>query len=81
METVYKHHEHIKTELKTKVKEKALTEQKVAVFKKNKKVVEPPKTVIKEDQFLYDNNNISYCYCNKGPFGDMVGCENPFCEK
>jgi len=31
------------------------------------------------NQFMYDIKEPAYCYCNKGSFGEMVMCENPFC--
>jgi hypothetical protein len=28
-----------------------------------------------------DPNEPKYCYCQRGSYGDMVGCDNPKCEK
>lgn len=30
---------------------------------------------------MYDPNELKYCYCLQGSFGEMVCCENPYCEK
>ena len=26
-----------------------------------------------------DDQDTKYCYCQKGQYGDMVGCDNPSC--
>jgi len=28
-----------------------------------------------------DKNEPKYCYCNGYSYGDMISCDNPFCEK
>ena len=81
METVYEHYDIIRTDLKKKIKERPPDEQGMNISKKKKKTIEPTKIPTKEDQFLYDANDVKYCYCNRGSFGEMVGCENPYCEK
>ena len=53
----------------------------IATKKKKKPIENMIKTIIKQEQFLYDNINPRYCYCLGGGYGEMVGCENNFCEK
>lgn len=55
----------------------------MAATKKKKKPVETtiPKSIPKQEQFLYDNVNPRYCYCGGTGYGEMVGCESTFCEK
>ena len=38
-------------------------------------------TINTNTQFMYDAKEPNYCYCGRGSFGEMVMCENPFCEK
>ena len=75
-------YELIKTDLKNKIRDKPAEDQGLNVSKKKKKPVEsvnkpPPK----QEQFLYDSTNLKYCYCMQGSYGEMVCCENEYCEK
>ena len=79
---VRENYELIKTDLKNKLKDKPQEDQGLNLQKKKKKPMEslnkpPPK----QEQFLYDPNDLKYCYCMQGSFGEMVGCENHYCEK
>lgn len=71
--------------MKAKIKEnKPADEQNQPIQKKKKpKQGDNPNNKQKQqqEQFLYDANDIKYCYCNRGSFGEMVGCEHPYCEK
>ena len=69
METVYEHYDIIRTDLKKKIKERPPDEQGMNISKKKKKTIEPTKIQTNEDQFLYDVNDVKYCYCNRGSFG------------
>lgn len=83
LDVIASSYEMVKTDLKTKLKEKPSEDQKVSQTKKQKKpVVEMGnKQGVKNDQFLYDNANPKYCYCVGGSYGEMIGCESTFCEK
>jgi len=36
----------------------------------------------KKEDFYYDlSKEPQYCYCGRTSFGEMVGCENPYCER
>lgn len=36
----------------------------------------------KKEDFYYDfSKDPQYCYCGRHSFGQMVACENPFCER
>lgn len=35
----------------------------------------------KKYDFFYDPKEPQYCYCGGASFGEMVACENPYCEK
>ena len=35
----------------------------------------------KKDDFYYDVKEYQYCYCEKNSYGEMVACENPYCER
>lgn len=39
------------------------------------------KSAPKQEQFMYDSANPKYCYCVGTGYGEMVGCENNYCEK
>lgn len=74
--------ESIRNDLKAKVKDKPSDEQAPTFPKKKKKTIDTAnKPPPKQEQFLYDLNDPKYCSCNGGSFGEMVGCENPYCER
>ena len=67
-------------ELKNKYKDRP--EEEILKRKKMKldasKMAQPNK---KED-FYYDfSKDPQYCYCGRHSFGEMVACENPYCER
>jgi hypothetical protein len=36
----------------------------------------------KKEDFYFDlSKEPQYCYCGRTSFGEMVGCENPYCER
>lgn len=32
-------------------------------------------------EIIYDLKEPTYCYCERASFGEMVMCENPYCER
>lgn len=34
-----------------------------------------------DKEWLYDRTEAKYCYCGSGSHGEMVECEDPFCER
>ncbi len=38
-------------------------------------------TTTKKQDFYYDANEPIYCYCGQIGHGEMVACENPYCER
>lgn len=66
------------SELKNKNKEK--TEEEL--MKRKKMKMDATKTnPLKKEDFFYDNKETQYCYCGGASFGEMVACENPYCER
>lgn len=53
----------------------------MAKKKKVKPVENITKAPPKQEQFSYSLADPKYCYCLRGSFGEMVGCENPYCER
>ena len=39
------------------------------------------KKSVKRGEWEYDPNEPKYCYCNRPSFGEMVMCDNTFCER
>lgn len=35
----------------------------------------------KKEDFLYDAKEDKFCYCGEASYGDMVFCENLYCER
>lgn len=50
-------------------------QKKGAIENTNK---QPPKN----EHLLYDSTGqVKYCYCSSLSYGEMIGCENTYCEK
>lgn len=65
-------------ELKSKYKEKPEEE----ILKRKKQKMDATKlNGPKKYDFFYDPKEPQYCYCGGASFGEMVACENPYCEK
>ena len=35
----------------------------------------------RKEDFCYETTKDQYCYCGRSSFGEMVACENPYCER
>ena len=35
----------------------------------------------KKEDFYYDFKDPIFCYCGRPSYGEMVACENPYCER
>lgn len=46
--------------------------------KRGKKVL---RKLLKRGEWEYDPNEPKYCYCSRPSFGEMVMCDNTFCER
>ena len=71
---------HLLGELKSKYKDKPEEE----MFKHKKMKIDASKLTVpsKKEDFFYDfSKDPQYCYCGRHSFGEMVACENPYCER
>ena len=48
---------------------------------KKKRGKKPARKGLKRSEWEYDPNEPKYCYCGRPSFGEMVMCENTYCER
>lgn len=67
-------------ELKNKYKDRP--EEEILKRKKMKLDASKMGQPNKKEDFYYDfSKDPQYCYCGRHSFGEMVACENPYCER
>jgi hypothetical protein len=76
---VREYQEMLAVELKNKYKEKP--EEEILKRKKMKMDANKFSAPNKKEDFYYDSKDPQYCYCGGASFGEMVACENPYCER